>query len=62
MTFQTTPPIDAAPGDTLECEMVMERRTDNQRLLQVKITSKLTGGSAHAQKAPPARTCLYRIE
>ena len=62
MTFQLAPFMDAAPGDTIDCTLEMVRRQDNQRLLQIKMTSNLTGPSQFAANSPGPRNCVYRIE
>lgn len=61
LTFQLHPPISAAPGDRLRCDMDMVRQEKNNRLLHVKLKIKLEGDSEYAQNAT-VRECAYKID
>jgi hypothetical protein len=61
MTFQLHPPINALPGDRLNCTMEMVRQAQNNRLLHVKLTIKLEGDSEYAQEAH-VREIAYKID
>ena len=61
LTFQLHPPISAAPGDRLRCDLEMVRQQKNNRLLHVKMKVKLEGDSEYAQNAS-VREVAYKID
>mmetsp|Transcript_11453 Transcript_11453/g.20223 ORF Transcript_11453/g.20223 Transcript_11453/m.20223 type:complete len:379 (-) Transcript_11453:647-1783(-) len=60
--FFVNPPIDCAPGDSLETKIHLERRTDNHRLLRLKMAVQLKGESITAEQVKPALQLYYNIE
>ena len=59
--FFLNPAIECAAGDKIECTVEIMRRRDNQRLMDVTFTHKVTGSSAAARNAV-ARTSKFHIE
>lgn len=62
MTFQVSPPIEAAAGDKISCTLEMHRRQENQRLMSIAMTAKLTGGLQGPTDEHKARDFIYKID
>ena len=60
--FFLSPPVEAEAGDSLHCALVVTRRAENQRLLDVTLEASLRGDSVAAQEAPPVRRAKYHID
>lgn len=61
-SFYVHPGIDCAPSDKLRCKVTVARRSDNQRLLNVKLALTVEGGSMFAERCKGPRELQYAIE
>jgi type I protein arginine methyltransferase len=62
LTFQLHPPINAEPGDRLRCSMEMVRQEKNNRLLHVKMNTKLEGQSEYVHQPDAVREMAFKID
>eukprot|EP00798_Chlamydomonas_sp_ICE-L_P029086 gene29086-32297_t len=62
--FYLHPAIECEPGDSLSCSIEVGRQKENHRLLHVRISSKLEGGSMYAEqcKGSAPRQFTFNIE
>jgi len=59
--FFLHPAIACAPNDTVACDITIQRKKDNHRLMKVTIEHIVEGRSSYAADARP-RTSLFSIE
>jgi len=57
-SFMMHPPLHCVAGSKIECDFEMQRRTDNHRLLEVKMVHRVV----HGEKAFPERESHFLIE
>ena len=60
-TFLCVPPIRAGSGDKINCDIEVVRARHNQRLMEVKMVTKVEGESEYAMGAT-TRKGVWRIE
>ena len=61
-TFYLSPGIECASTDHLQCTIDVARREDNQRLLRVKLASKVEGSSVHAEQSTTPRQLQWNMD